>query len=50
MPASQERFEALASRLPIGRDRAAVVGRIEAMEHLLEHLSFPGSTARSAST
>lgn len=38
MPASQERFEAFASRLPIGRDRAAVVRRIEAMEHVLERL------------
>jgi hypothetical protein len=38
MPSYQQGFEAVARHLPIGRDRAAVVRRIEAMERVLEHL------------
>jgi hypothetical protein len=34
----QDQFEALASRLPIGRDCESVRRRIEAMEKMLEHL------------
>jgi hypothetical protein len=36
MPTPQEQFEALADRLPIGRDPASVRRRLEAMEGLLE--------------
>ncbi|MFL6845968.1 MAG: DUF4112 domain-containing protein [Allosphingosinicella sp.] len=43
MPRPQEQFEAIANRLPIGRDPAAVRQRIEAMEKLLEGLfTVPG--------
>jgi hypothetical protein len=38
MPSYQQGFETLARHLPIGRDRVAVVRRIEAMERVLEHL------------
>jgi hypothetical protein len=38
MPSYQKGFEAVARHLPIGRDRDAVVRRIEAMERVLEHL------------
>ena len=34
----QEQFEALANRLPLGRDPASVRQRIEAMERVLERL------------
>jgi hypothetical protein len=40
----QERYDALAERLPIGRDPASVRRRIEAMEKLLERMfTFPGT-------
>ena len=38
MANSQEQFEALANRLPLGRDPASVRQRIEAMERVLERL------------
>lgn len=38
MPTPQEQFDALADRLPIGRDPASVRRRLEAMEHLLERM------------
>jgi hypothetical protein len=38
MAVSQQDFEAVANRLPIGRDPASVRRRVEAMEKLLERL------------
>jgi hypothetical protein len=38
MRVSQQSFDAIADRLPIGRDAASVQQRIETMEHLLERL------------
>ncbi|HEV2747367.1 MAG TPA: DUF4112 domain-containing protein [Allosphingosinicella sp.] len=38
MPSPQERFEAIADRLPIGRDPASVRRRLEAVENVLERL------------
>ena len=38
MAVSQEDFEGLANRLPIGRDPASVRRRVEAMEKLLERM------------
>jgi hypothetical protein len=38
MPSPQERFEALAGQLPIGRDPASVRRRLEAMETMLERI------------
>ena len=47
MPIDQSRFESVASRLPIGRDPAAVRQRIEAMELLLERaFRLPGTERR----
>ena len=44
MPNPQERFDALAEGLPIGRDPASVRRRIEAMEKLLERMfTLPGT-------
>ncbi|HYW16613.1 MAG TPA: DUF4112 domain-containing protein [Allosphingosinicella sp.] len=41
---SQEQFDALAERLPVGRDPASVRRRIEAMEKLLERMfTLPGT-------
>ena len=43
MPTHQEQFEAMADKLPIGRDPASVRRRLEAMERLLEGLfTLPG--------
>jgi hypothetical protein len=43
MPSPQDQFDALAGRLPIGRDVASVRRRIEAMERLLERVTVvPG--------
>jgi hypothetical protein len=38
MPSAQDRFETIASQLPIGRDAASVRRRMEAMERLLERM------------
>jgi hypothetical protein len=38
MAVSQQDFEAIANRLPIGRDPASVRRRVEAMEKLLERM------------
>jgi hypothetical protein len=38
MPTPQEQFEALANKLPIGRDPQSVRRRLEAMEALLERM------------
>jgi hypothetical protein len=38
MPSAQDRFDTIASQLPIGRDAASVRRRVEAMERLLERL------------
>jgi hypothetical protein len=38
MRVSQQSFEAVANRLPVGRDPASVRRRIEVMEHLLERM------------
>jgi hypothetical protein len=38
MPQPQDQFEAIANRLPIGRDPASVRRRVEAMEKLLERM------------
>jgi len=38
MPSAQDRFETIASQLPIGRDAASVRRRVEAMERLLERM------------
>ena len=47
MPIDQTRFDAIAERLPIGRDPAAVRQRIEAMEKLLERaFVLPGTHYR----
>ena len=47
MPINQTQFDALANRLPIGRDPAAVRQRIEAMERLLERaFTVPGTNYR----
>jgi uncharacterized protein DUF4112 len=47
MPTPQEQFEALADRLPIGRDPRSVRRRLEAMESLLERaLVVPGTSYR----
>ena len=47
MPINQTQFDAMASRLPIGRDPAAVRQRIEAMELLLERaFKLPGTNRR----
>ena len=47
MPIDQTRFDAIAERLPIGRDPAAVRQRIEAMEKLLERaFVLPGTNYR----
>ncbi len=47
MPTPQEQFEALAGRLPVGRDPASVRRRLEAMEKLLEGLfTLPGTNRR----
>ncbi len=44
MPTPQEQFDALAQRLPVGRDPASVRRRIEAMEKLLEGMfTLPGT-------
>jgi Domain of unknown function (DUF4112) len=44
MPSPQDRFEALAGQLPVGRDPASVRRRIEAMEKLLERMfTLPGT-------
>ena len=44
MPSPQEQFDALAERLPVGRDPASVRRRIEAMEKLLERMfTLPGT-------
>ena len=44
MPSPQDRFEAMASQLPVGRDPASVRRRLEAMEKLLEGLfTVPGT-------
>ena len=40
MPSPQDHYEAVAERLPLGRDPASVRRRIEAMEQLLERLSL----------
>lgn len=47
MPINQTQFNEIASRLPIGRDAAAVRQRIEAMEKLLERaFVVPGTNMR----
>ena len=47
MPTPQEQFEALAGKLPVGRDPASVRRRLEAMEKLLEGMfTFPGTNRR----
>jgi hypothetical protein len=47
MPSPQHSFEAVADRLSLGRDPAAVRRRIEAMETLLEGLfTLPGTNRR----
>jgi hypothetical protein len=38
MPIGQDQFDALANRLPVGRDPASVRRRVEAMEKLLERM------------
>lgn len=38
MPGPQQHFEAIANKLPIGRDPAAIRQRLEAMEKLLERM------------
>jgi hypothetical protein len=44
MPGPQDQFEAMASRLPVGRDPASVRRRLEAMEKLLERaFTLPGT-------
>jgi hypothetical protein len=43
MPIQQDKFEAFANQLPIGRDPASVRRRLEAMEKLLEGMfTLPG--------
>jgi hypothetical protein len=47
MPSPQDRFEAMASQLPVGRDPASVRRRLEAMEKLLEGLfTLPGTNRK----
>jgi hypothetical protein len=47
MALSQQQFEEVANRLPIGRDAASVRKRIEAMELLLERaFRLPGTNRR----
>jgi len=47
MPSRQEQFEAVASRLPVGRDPASVRQRLEAMEKLLEGMfTLPGTNRK----
>ena len=47
MPSRQEQFEAVASRLPVGRDPASVRRRLEAMEKLLEGMfTLPGTNRK----
>lgn len=47
MPIGQPEFEALANRLPVGRDPASIRRRIEAMELLLERaFPLPGTNRR----
>jgi hypothetical protein len=47
MPSPQDRFEAMASQLPVGRDPASVRRRLEAMERLLEGLfTLPGTNRK----
>jgi hypothetical protein len=47
MPIRQDQFDALADKLPIGRDPASVRRRLEAMEKLLEGLfTIPGTDRR----
>lgn len=47
MPIRQDQFDALADKLPIGRDPASVRRRLEAMEKLLEGLfTVPGTDRR----
>jgi hypothetical protein len=47
MPSPQEQFEAVASKLPIGRDPLSVRRRLEAMEKLLEGLfTLPGTNRK----
>jgi len=44
MPSPQEQFDALAERLAVGRDPAAVRRRLEGMERLLERMfTLPGT-------
>src|SRR5829696_6289908 len=44
MPRPKDPFEAVAERLPVGRDPASVRRRIEAMEKLLERMfTLPGT-------
>jgi hypothetical protein len=38
MPSAQDRFETIASQLPVGRDALSVRRRVEAMERLLERM------------
>ena len=47
MAMNQAQYGKMADRLPIGRDPAAVRGRIEAMEHLLERaFTIPGTSRK----
>ena len=47
MPTQQDKFEAFANQLPVGRDPASVRRRLEAMEKLLEGLfTLPGTNRR----
>jgi len=47
MPSRQEQFEAVANRLPVGRDPASVRRRLEAMEKLLEGMfTLPGTNRK----
>ena len=47
MPSPQDRFDAMAGQLPVGRDPASVRRRLEAMEKLLEGLfTLPGTNRK----
>jgi hypothetical protein len=47
MPSPQDRFEAMANSLPIGRDPLSVRRRVEAMEVVLERLmTIPGTSRK----
>jgi Domain of unknown function (DUF4112) len=47
MAIDPQRFDEMASRLPVGRDPASVRRRVEAMEHLLERaFAIPGTSRR----